>query len=222
VTTPLVLELMGPPGSGKTTLARRLEDEPFLVVLKDHRRGDLPALLRGVLAALPVLGTRPDEGVSRVRWAAWAGRVTAAPHLVRRRVDAGARVVVLDQGPAYTLGRMASVRRSPGAATWWEDRLRSCADLLAGVVLLDTDAHTLLQRVRTRPKQHVARGPATDTALRMLQGERERCRAIAERLERRGVPVVRLDTGLLEVDDQLHEVRAALFRRPTPGHQDRH
>ena len=53
---------MGAPGSGKTTLARLLEDEPRLVVVKDHERGDLPALLRGVLAALPVLGASPTQG----------------------------------------------------------------------------------------------------------------------------------------------------------------
>lgn len=212
--TPLVLELMGPPGAGKTTLARRLEGEPRLVVVKDHERGDLPALLRGVLTALPVLGTSPTQGVSRVRWAAWAGRVTAAADIVDRRVAAGAQVVVLDQGPAYTLTRMAPVRRSHAAAAWWEHRLRCCADLLAGVVLLDADADTLLERVRARPKHHAAQGLAPGTAQRALKAERATYRGIAERLERLGVPVLRLDTGLLDPDDQLHEVRATLFPQP--------
>ena len=155
--TPVVLELMGAPGSGKTTMARRLEDEPGIVVVKDHETGDLPALLRGVLVAHPVLGASPVEGVSRVRWAAWAGRVTAAADIVERRVDAGAQVVVLDQGPAYTLTRMAPVRRSHAAATWWDHRLRCWADLLAGVVLLDADADVLLERIRARPKHHAHR-----------------------------------------------------------------
>jgi len=214
VATPLVLEVMGPPCAGKTTVAGRLEGEPRLVVLKDHERGDLPALLRGVLASLPELGTRPAGGVSRVRWAAWAGRVTAAPELVGRRADAGAQVVVLDQGPAYTLGRMAPARRSPAAAGWWERRLQACADLLDLVLLLDADPTALLARVRSRPKHHAARHLTAEAALRLLDDERERCRTVAGQLEQRGVIVIRLDTGRLGLDDQLHEVRAALFRRP--------
>jgi hypothetical protein len=209
------LELMGPPGAGKTTLARRLEGEPRVVVVKDHDRGDLPALLRGVLAALPVLGTSPTPGVSRVRWAAWAGRVTAAADVVGRRIDAGAQVVVLDQGPAYTLTRMAPARRSHAAAAWWEHRLRCCADLLDGVVLLEADADTLLQRVRARPKHHAAEGLAPSSAQRALKAEMATYRGIAERLERLGVPVLRLDTGLLEPDDQLHEVHTVLLHQPT-------
>jgi len=213
--TPLVLELMGPPGSGKSTLARRLEDEPRLVVVKDHERGDLPALLRGVLTALPVVGARPVQGVTRVRWAAWAGRVTASPDIVGRRVGGGADVVVLDQGPAYTLARMAPVRRSHAAAAWWDHQMRCCADLLAGVVLLDAGADTLLERVRARPKQHAAQGLAAHAALRALDAERATYRGIAARLERLGVPVLRLDTGLLDLDGQLQEVRTALLRQQT-------
>jgi len=213
--TPLVLELMGAPGSGKTTVARRLEDEPGLVVVKDHEIGDLPVLLRGLLTALPVLGADPGLGISRVRWAAWAGRVAAAPDVVGRRLHRGARLVVLDQGPAYTLGRMASARRSPAVTTWWEERLRSCADLLGGVVLLDADAATLRDRVRARPKHHAARDLAAEAALTMLQEEREGCREMAEQLERRGVPVVRMDTTSINVDGQLRALRDILFGQPS-------
>jgi hypothetical protein len=128
-------------------------------------------------------------------------------------------VVVLDQGPAYTLTRMAPVRRSHAAASWWEHRLQCCADLLDGVVLLDADADTLLERVRARPKHHAAEGLAPSSAQHALKAESATYRGIADRLERLAVPVLRLNTGLLDPDDQLHEVRAALLHQPAPLHQ---
>ena len=56
--------------------------------------------------------------------------------------------------------------------------------------------------------------PPLDRRERALRAEGATYRGIAERLERWGVPVLRLDTGLLDPDDQLHEVRTALLAQP--------
>ncbi|MGH3385984.1 MAG: AAA family ATPase, partial [Nocardioidaceae bacterium] len=151
-----VVELLGPPASGKSSVAAGLAETPGVVVLKEHRRSDLPALVKSVVAAWPVLWTRPPAGVGRLRWAAWAGRLGAAPRTVGRR-RAPRTVVLLDQGPAYTLGRMAQLRDDPLAAAWWQARMEMSAQLLDVLVVLDADTATLAHRLHARPKAHVAR-----------------------------------------------------------------
>ena len=211
-----VLELLGPPGSGKSTLAATIAGLDGCTVVKVHERGDLPVLLRAALASRPVFTIEPPPGVSRLRWIAWAGRLTAAGDVVRRRAAGGARVVVLDQGPAYTLARLTPVRQGKRGSTWWDGRLRACADLLDTLVLLDADRQTLLERVHTRPKRHAARELQGDTAERYFAEEQHRCQVIATWLEFAGVRVVRLDTARMALEEEISTLRKLLL----PGAMD--
>ena len=149
-----VVEVLGPPGSGKSTVADLLGAVDGHLVVKDHEAGDLPALLRAAASAWPVLAQRPPAGVARTRWVAWAGRVAGVDEVVRRRARTGAGLLVLDQGPAYTLGRMAEACATGSASAWWHRQLVAYARLLDAVVLLDADRQVLRERVLGRVKQH--------------------------------------------------------------------
>lgn len=210
-----VVELLGPPGSGKSALGERLARLDGYVVVKDHERGDLPALLRSALAAHPVLTHRPPPGVGSARWVAWGGRLLAADELVRRRAARGARTVLLDQGPAYTLGRLTDLCRTRRGADWWHHQLRSSTDVLDTLVLLDADRPTLLQRLRTRPKDHAALGLDERDADDYLAAAQHDCRVMACWLEFLGVPVVRLDTSQLTADQACAALLPLVTHQPT-------
>jgi hypothetical protein len=210
-----VVELLGPPGSGKSALGERLARLDGCVVVKDHDRGDLPVLLRSALAAGPVLAHRPPPGVGHARWVAWGGRLVAADEVVRRRATKGARTVVLDQGPAYTLGRLTDLCTTRNGADWWHRQLHGCADLLDSLVLLDADRRTLLERLHTRPKDHAALGLDEHGAEDYLATAQHDCRVMASWLEFVGVPVVRLDTSRITADEGCATLRPLVTHQPT-------
>ena len=210
-----VLELLGPPGSGKSSLATRLAALEGHVVVKDHSPGDLPVLLRSIVSAKPVLTRRPPPGVSRTRWVAWAGRLVAADEVVRRRARSGARVVVLDQGPAYTLGRLTDVRRSRTGSQWWHRQLTASAALLDVLVLLDAVLATLVELLHGRAKYHAELALDERAVDDYLADAQYDCRVIASWLEAAGVRVVRLDTSRVTADEACATLRELVRSEPT-------
>jgi hypothetical protein len=207
-----VIELLGAPAAGKSGLAEALGASPDTVVVKDHARRDLPALLRAATRAWPALLSDPPPGTSRLRWAAWAGRLGAAPVVAGHRSASGTRLVVLDQGPAYTLGRMLDVRRAPRGSHWWHRQACETARLLDLLVVLDARPELLAERLRARHKQHRADDLDPAGTARYLTSEQQTCRAVADALGRAGARVLYLDTGRLTVEEQVEAVRVGLRR----------
>lgn len=208
-----VVELIGPPGSGKSTVAAAVAASPGFVVLKDHEVRDVPALAGAVLAAARLVPLRPPPDIPRRRWIAWLGRVGAAPRTTRRRL-AKARVVLLDQGPAYTLGRMAAAaERSSTVARWHAARTADCGRLLDAVVWLDADPEVLAVRVRGRSKPHRVKALAGPAAVRRLGEERERSRAMVADLAAAGVAVLHIGPDQ-SLTDAIVAVRALVEAVP--------
>lgn len=208
-----VIELLGVPAAGKSGLADVLTEVPGTLLVKDHTPRDLPALAGAAARACSMLLEDPPAGIPRARWMAWVARLGAAPAVAARRRSDG-HLVVFDQGPAYTLGRLIDVRRDPHGNHWWHGRLCSTARLLSLLVVLDADREVLAERLRDRPKAHHAAHLGTEELLRYLDTERRTCHTVADALSRAGTRVLHLDTGRVPVHEQAARVRAALAPRP--------
>jgi hypothetical protein len=168
--------------------------------------------------ATPVLRSGVPDGVTPPRWLAWAGRLRAAPAMAARRAKSGARVVVFDQGPAYSLVRMSSLVDSAAAHRWWYAQARATARLLDTLVVLDADLATLVTRVHSRSKAHVCQDLDESGTLRYLETERRRAEQVVDVLDRTGCTVVRIDTGHIEAAAQVSEVMSVLEHvRSTAG-----
>lgn len=213
----VVIELLGVATAGKSGLAQALASTPGTVIVKDHDRRDLPALLRGAARAWPVLLAGPPAGESRMRWAAWAGRLAAAPSVAGHRSPAQGGMVVLDQGPAYTLGRMLEARRLPRGNHWWHRQVCATAGLLDLLVVLDASPEILAGRLRTRGKAHRAAWLDDLGTARYLAAEQERCRIVSDAVGRAGARVLYLDTGRLTVQEQVSAVQGVLRPAPRTG-----
>lgn len=213
---PRVVELVGAPGSGKSSVAAALGELPGVSVVKDHQRRDLPMLAWSAVTAGKVLWATPPRGVSRLRWIAWLGRCRAAPRIARRRLAAGARVVVLDQGPVYTLGRLAeSARRDPAVARWQLAGVAECGRFLDAVIVLDGEPSLLADRLRSRAKAHQADDLAVDAAISYLERERAMSRTIAAAVAAAGATMVDVDAAC-PLTDNIAAVKAVLDTGPAP------
>lgn len=219
-----VIELLGAPGAGKSSLARALAGRQGVTVVKDHQRGDLPALAWSIARAWPVAVTPPPD-VDRRRWASWAARVSAASHVARSRLADGAQTVVFDQGAAYTLVRMLPVRKRLAGNVWWSQRCAETADLLDLLVIVDADTATLAQRMRSRRKCHRADALSDERLHAYIATERRDCHFVADALAREGAEVVRLVTTELALEHQVATVLSSLDRpagHPSPRRSPAH
>lgn len=205
-----VVELLGVPASGKSSLATALAGLPGVTVVKEHHRRDLPALALSVARSWPVLLAPIPADVSRSRWVAWAGRLGASPEVVRRHLSGGATTIVLDQGPAYSLGRMVGVRRTARGNAWWCERSTECAALLDLLVVLDADPATLTERLHSRDKKHLASSFDDEHAREYLLTEQATCRLVADALVDAGAAVMYLDTSRMSFSAQVSTVTAVL------------
>ena len=152
---PIVVELVGPAGVGKSALAERLLARHDVVRASVW---NLPRalLLESVVRSVPqllrlciVTRSLPREELKQIV------RLNALRLFVRRRVD-GARVVVLDEGPVFALSwlrvfghpRLQNGRAEP----WWRATYAVWAVLLDRLVLLDAPEPVLTSRIRGRDK----------------------------------------------------------------------
>lgn len=209
----IVVEILGAPASGKSTLAQAMAAVDGVSVVKDHQRGDLPALVRSAVRSWPVVLTAPAD-VERLRWAAWTGRVSAAPAIARHRLTTGSTMVVFDQGAAYTLVRMAGMRSRRRGNRWWWGRTLRTAQLLDVLIVLDADTDTLAERIRDRGKAHESSRLSAPALHSYLAERRREVHALADVLAREGTDVRRIVSSETTSAEQVALVLEAVSSHP--------
>lgn len=169
---PVVVELVGPAGVGKSALADRL------LARRDVVRASVwnlprPLLVESALRSFPVIvrfcfATRswPREELKQIV------RLNALRLFVRR--IAGPRFVVLDEGPVFALSwlRVFGHRRLQNgrAEPWWRATYAAWAALLDRLVLLDAPEPVLTSRIRGRDKPADVFCEMTDDEIRNVVG----------------------------------------------------
>ena len=114
--------------------------------------------------------------------------------------------VVFDQGPLFRLARMCASRHT----RWWSEAIHRWSQTLDLVVWLDAPEELLLERVRTRSKQHRIKSVSHARALRRLSDQRAQYRDVLDELRDLGdVPILRLDTSNYPIESCVEQIRSA-------------
>ncbi len=208
---PAVIELVGPAGVGKTTLSEQLEASGQAL------RGTMWFVPTGLLARSTL---RHMPAVLTLFYDTGAWLWDEVKHLAR--LDAlhdflcatrwnGARLVVLDEGPVYTLSWLQVIghthfrRRPPGS--WWGHTLRRWARRLDAVVVLDAPDAVLTARIRERAKPHLMKDRSPDEMSAFATAYRDATeRVLADLTAAGGPPVLRLD-----IDDHADRLEERLL-----------
>ncbi|HEX7338115.1 MAG TPA: ATP-binding cassette domain-containing protein [Gemmatimonadales bacterium] len=189
-----LMELVGPAGAGKSTLARAL-------------MGRLDAT-PGTIWGLPVLPLLAN-GLQLIPTFSGLWLHAASPlwgetrHMVRLRTLRRAlqrprsgpeELVIFDEGPVFAMAWLRgfgheTLREQP-SADWWRSAIREWATLLDTVVVLDAPDHILAQRIRARAHPHEVKELPDLEIARWMGRFREALEWVLLQMDREGGPLV--------------------------------
>jgi adenylate kinase family enzyme len=208
----VVGEIVGPPGSGKSTLNAALARQGVRTSGTYLSTRRAPWWAAATASSLTVLreASRGGLGWRELRWIV---RLEATPRILDVEL-ARERAIVFDQGPVFALVRMRErLGEAPGfdrTRAWWATQLTRWSDRLDLVASVDADDRTLLERIRAREKDHEIRSLDDETALRALADERAAYRAVLDRLAEGACRVVHVDTATTDVDTAVARIASDL------------
>lgn len=224
---PLVVDLVGLPGTGKSTLFRILQrgdPQRIASVQLDHLE-HLPRMLRhAVRLSVPFAAVCPR--ISRRRWRKFRNMVKLAAYhdLVAVQRSSPPDVVLLDQGPVYMLYLIQKnlvpkpESNSRAFEKYWERTLAIWAESLDLLVVLEASDEVLYQRIRSRNQKHLLQGRGwTEARSFFLRARRQRDLVLAELQRQKNAPaVIRIDAGSTEVPALAAQLRETLLAPQLP------
>jgi hypothetical protein len=205
--SPRILEIVGPAGAGKSTLYQSLihgREDTCLGNFPNVRSVfHAPFFLHYGLKASFAL-RQVSQGSNRKltrRELAWLAILSGWPALLQKELKTKRGVIVLDQGPVYLLAELRlsgpDFLRWESAGSFWRANFCQWAAVLGAIVWLDAPDQCLLQRIRTREKDHMVKDQSDQVALEVLRRYRKMYEQILSELQarRRGIQVLRFDTS---------------------------
>lgn len=222
---PLIVEIVGPAGAGKTTVLAALNrrHEGIHPIYGFRRKRYIPYYAGHAVLLLPFIVRQALAGIGySLRELNRMIRLKASHQILRRRTIKESLIAVLDQGPVYTLtvlsGFGSASTQTPLFTGWWEETLKEGAATLDLVIWLDAPDEVLLGRIQTREKPHRIKDKSGPVAVDFLAQYRAAYKRVLDKMAAEGgTRVLYYDTHQwsLEqiVDDSLKTLNLALTDR---------
>ena len=202
-----VAEIIGPAGSGKSTLTQLLRDKRTVRAGLSVWGLPLPLLLRTAVLTFPTL----------LRLYAYPGlcwddlklviQHNALLQLLRRERNAGHAALLLDEGSLFAIAKLRAFGRNSatadGCEPWLQELLAATAPELDAVIWLDAPDSILAKRIREREKDHRMKNKSDAEIGNHLSLYRSSFERVVEELRRRngnGLEVLRFSTDQLPIE----------------------
>lgn len=219
---PLIAELVGPAGAGKTVMLRALGERHagIRAGLSIHRARFLPAITRASLALLPTcIEVLRDDRRSIWPVLLQLMRLRILPTVLASRLSRGPSAIVLDEGPLFSLARLSVFQRAHESRTRlgraWQEQLDRWTRLLDVVIWLDAPNEILMQRIRTRFKPHMIKEDPDHAMMEFLSQYRQAYDEIRGRLTAVGrARMIDVDTATVSAEQAVPLILAALTAGP--------
>lgn len=217
--SPVIVELVGPAGAGKTTLSRLLTQEGGEVRMGPdielRKLEHIPMFFRHVTDWMPIYLRRGTTN-RQLTWEElkYITYLKGWPGMLRREEDNRGKVVVLDHGPIFRLATLLEFGpeklKSPAVKDWWERLYRQWAFTIDIIVWLDTDDETLVQRINSREQKHDMKGRFSAEALQFLMRYRiAYLRTLRRLMDYRQPRLLQFDTSETPVEEIAREILSA-------------
>lgn len=193
---PLVAEIIGPAGSGKSALASALKARG-----RGVRAGlgvwglPRPLLLSAAVLSVPqLLGMWRRRGAVGWQEAGLVVRLNALSRLLGRESSGRDRFLLLDEGTVFALAKLRVFGRA-GGGEHLARMAERWARTLDAVVWLDAPDEVLARRIRAREKPHRMKACSDEEISAFLSRYRRAYeRVVAELCARRRLRVIRVST----------------------------
>ncbi|MEM7063779.1 MAG: hypothetical protein AAF572_11515 [Cyanobacteria bacterium P01_B01_bin.77] len=159
----MIIEIFGVAGTGKTTILSNLVEShsSFYPIFKWRRLSHVPIYIQVAVSLFPIWLGCQTTGQS-LSWQAinWMIRLQALNYLLQKQARNDGAIILLDQGPIYTLARLLdygladSKSSSHRLVSWWQRSLEQSSRVLDTVIFLDAPNGILASRIRNRDKTH--------------------------------------------------------------------
>jgi thymidylate kinase len=217
---PLIVEIAGLAGAGKTTLSRvlsrRNEKIQEAADIELRKVGQVPIFVDHALLMLPVFLRRCRSS----RWFTWDEVKTmvylkAWPRILRRQALKSGTVILLDHGPIFKLATLHAFGpdrlKCQGFQRWWDNTFKQWAFTLDVVIWLDAPAPILAERINSRAQRHAVKGKSELEAYQFLMRYRTAYEQILAKLRAYREPMLlQFDTGRAPVEQIADEVLASV------------
>lgn len=213
---PLIVELVGLAGAGKTTLSRALtqRDDKIMVAadLELRKKEHIPIFVGHVLFLLPIFIRRCRSS----RWFTWDEikamvYLKAWPRVLRQQGSNNGTVILLDHGPVFKLATLLAFGpdklRCEDFEKWWNSMFKQWACTLDMVIWLDAPDTLLVERINSRSQRHVIKGQSEQEASKFLARYRTSYEQILAKLRANGgLTLLQFNTNQASIEQIVDEV----------------